>query len=119
MRKTGVFFFFFFQAEDGIRDYKVTGVQTCALPISSSVRPTVLDVGSVVGRTDDAPQHARDAGGEGLGPFPLPSSPFPFSPLWHIRSRHTAPHARPAACAGTARATTPTQTSPRARRPPP
>src|SRR2546426_11645307 len=29
------FFFFFFQAEDGIRDYKVTGVQTCALPILS------------------------------------------------------------------------------------
>src|SRR5256885_17001911 len=28
-----LFFFFFFQAEDGIRDYKVTGVQTCALPI--------------------------------------------------------------------------------------
>src|SRR2546426_283439 len=27
--------FFFFQAEDGIRDYKVTGVQTCALPIST------------------------------------------------------------------------------------
>ena len=26
-------FLFFFQAEDGIRDYKVTGVQTCALPI--------------------------------------------------------------------------------------
>src|SRR5256885_5464398 len=26
---------FFFQAEDGIRDYKVTGVQTCALPIWS------------------------------------------------------------------------------------
>src|SRR2546429_1662517 len=30
---TGVFFFFF-QAEDGIRDVAVTGVQTCALPIS-------------------------------------------------------------------------------------
>src|SRR5437763_12236516 len=28
------FFFFFFQAEDGIRDTSVTGVQTCALPIS-------------------------------------------------------------------------------------
>src|SRR2546429_2776978 len=27
-------FFFFFQAEDGIRDVAVTGVQTCALPIS-------------------------------------------------------------------------------------
>src|SRR5437588_8965745 len=31
-----VFLFFFFQAEDGIRDHCVTGVQTCALPISSS-----------------------------------------------------------------------------------
>src|SRR5207249_8293578 len=28
-------FFFFFQAEDGIRDRNVTGVQTCALPISA------------------------------------------------------------------------------------
>src|SRR5579885_3723685 len=28
-----IFFFFFFQAEDGIRDRNVTGVQTCALPI--------------------------------------------------------------------------------------
>src|SRR5690606_41111043 len=27
-------FFFFFQPEDGIRDFHVTGVQTCALPIS-------------------------------------------------------------------------------------
>src|SRR3989442_2359066 len=32
-------FFFFFQAEDGIRDADVTGVQTCALPISSWTRP--------------------------------------------------------------------------------
>src|SRR5439155_12896113 len=31
------FFFFFFQAEDGIRDGHVTGVQTCALPISEHV----------------------------------------------------------------------------------
>src|SRR2546422_2946631 len=30
--------FFFFQAEDGIRDVAVTGVQTCALPISSITR---------------------------------------------------------------------------------
>src|SRR5256885_13095241 len=39
-----VFVLLFFQAEDGIRDYKVTGVQTCALPIllddsSICVRP--------------------------------------------------------------------------------
>src|SRR5256885_4517699 len=32
-RLWGGLLFFFFQAEDGIRDYKVTGVQTCALPI--------------------------------------------------------------------------------------
>src|SRR2546430_13094585 len=30
-------FFFFFQAEDGIRDLTVTGVQTCALPISGTL----------------------------------------------------------------------------------
>src|SRR5689334_24797276 len=30
-------FFFFFQAEDGIRDGTVTGVQTCALPISADL----------------------------------------------------------------------------------
>src|SRR6266511_2500640 len=30
-----IFFFFFFQAEAGIRDFHVTGVQTCALPIST------------------------------------------------------------------------------------
>src|SRR6266850_2575856 len=32
------FLFFFFQAEDSIRAYKVTGVQTCALPISAATR---------------------------------------------------------------------------------
>src|SRR5437588_3130482 len=37
--------FFFFQAEDGIRDHCVTGVQTCALPISSS-KAVLIDVGS-------------------------------------------------------------------------
>src|SRR5690606_41718652 len=31
-----LFFFFFFQAEDGIRDFHVTGVQTCALPICAN-----------------------------------------------------------------------------------
>src|SRR6266446_3398337 len=43
---------FFFQAEDGIRDYKVTGVQTCALPIS----PFVVQVRAAWGEPgeDDA-----------------------------------------------------------------
>src|SRR4051794_41692714 len=36
---SGLFiFFFFFQAEDGIRDGRVTGVQTCALPILDFLR---------------------------------------------------------------------------------
>src|SRR5688500_20318373 len=41
--------FFFFQAEDGIRDYKVTGVQTCALPIYNAAPDFVLDRGHVFG----------------------------------------------------------------------
>src|SRR5256885_5887719 len=41
------FLFFFFQAEDGIRDYKVTGVQTCALPIYAGV---AAGGGTAVGR---------------------------------------------------------------------
>src|SRR5690606_40606278 len=45
-----LYFFFFFQAEDGIRDFHVTGVQTCALPISilsiSSRSRSALETGS-------------------------------------------------------------------------
>src|SRR5256886_6031554 len=44
--------FFFFQAEDGIRDLTVTGVQTCALPI---FREVVLDVAEL---KDVLPEHA-------------------------------------------------------------
>src|SRR6266568_6717792 len=43
-------FFFFFQAEDGIRDGTVTGVQTCALPISAirrGRRPVKLPMGAI------------------------------------------------------------------------
>src|SRR3712207_6219804 len=36
-------YFFFFQAEDGIRDIGVTGVQTCALPILAGKRPDNLE----------------------------------------------------------------------------
>src|SRR5215213_5996879 len=37
-------YFFFFQAEDGIRDWSVTGVQTCALPISIGTRDGARDL---------------------------------------------------------------------------
>src|SRR5256886_7783165 len=36
--RSNVIFFFFFQAEDGIRDLTVTGVQTCALPIFAAAQ---------------------------------------------------------------------------------
>src|SRR5215204_5902445 len=51
-------FFFFFQAEDGIRDHCVTGVQTCALPISPRLRSEPLGIAHV----DDEP--ALGDGGE-------------------------------------------------------
>src|SRR5260370_7977704 len=43
-----VFFFFFFQAEDGIRDSSVTGVQTCALPISMNEGARIYAPGGVL-----------------------------------------------------------------------
>src|SRR2546422_2678126 len=61
-------FFFFFQAEDGIRDVAVTGVQTCALPISLIAELMLQQVEQLVtGR-----RHATDAErhrphGESLG----------------------------------------------------
>src|SRR5688572_33209137 len=49
----GYFLFFFFQAEDGIRDLTVTGVQTCALPICVAVAAN--------GRTLIGPGHRGQA----------------------------------------------------------
>src|SRR5437868_11746021 len=53
--------FFFFQAEDGIRDRNVTGVQTCALPI--------LDVRGIGALRRVAAEDTRRAGGEIPGAF--------------------------------------------------
>src|SRR5437762_3659765 len=43
---------FFFQAEDGIRDTSVTGVQTCALPISAAEIAKSPAIGTWAHRTD-------------------------------------------------------------------
>src|SRR5688500_19951067 len=51
---------FFFQAEDGIRDYKVTGVQTCALPIWSRITCHLSD-------TDGAQTEAYGPGANRYG----------------------------------------------------
>src|SRR5207245_4379868 len=48
-----IVFFFFFQAEDGIRDATVTGVQTCALPIWRIFLPQTPEVR---GSTADGPR---------------------------------------------------------------
>src|SRR2546429_4331080 len=56
------FVFFFFQAEDGIRDVAVTGVQTCALPISKGI-----------------PRKARTAGEAALTPSTIPLVVFTWS----------------------------------------
>src|SRR5216684_1902773 len=53
--------FFFFQAEDGIRDVAVTGVQTCALPISRRNRYWRADIERVAGG-DEAPAAERPGG---------------------------------------------------------
>src|SRR5688500_19392015 len=70
--------FFFFQAEDGIRDYKVTGVQTCALPIWNELeratddendgRKKMHDDGDIAGGI--ARSEERRVGKEGKNPGP-------------------------------------------------
>src|SRR2546430_1577014 len=69
--------FFFFQAEDGIRDLTVTGVQTCALPISvHRVHAVAVRDGEVV----------AEAGDPGL-PASLRSSAKPIQALLVARAR--------------------------------
>src|SRR5207244_7223504 len=58
-------FFFFFQAEDGIRDDLVTGVQTCALPISIDRRARGVDLARER-ITGGAEAGAREALGRGV-----------------------------------------------------
>src|SRR6267143_6071009 len=63
-----IFFFFFFQAEDGIRDGTVTGVQTCALPISAGSAAACLHAGparragAATAASDRASHHRRAVG---------------------------------------------------------
>src|SRR2546429_9860660 len=61
--------FFFFQAEDGIRDVAVTGVQTCALPICDE-----LPIGQPLDTHVAVIEAARRAW-EALGPRRAPSTP--------------------------------------------
>src|SRR3989454_12726391 len=68
-------FFFFFQAEDGIRDYKVTGVQTCALPIFTGEREaaprTTSKTAPLPGETPSTGNDVASVSTEGVE-FPFP-----------------------------------------------
>src|SRR6266498_2518545 len=91
------FFFFFFQAEDGIRDADVTGVQTCALPISRgllgladapAVGSLAAERGAVQGRAPRLPVRHR--------PRALrPRAPGAFGSGRHGCPFVTAPQSRP------------------------
>src|SRR5256885_6286513 len=68
-----LFFFFFFQAEDGIRDYKVTGVQTCALPIFGQAALELL-------ASNDLPASASQSAG-------ITGGSHPTQPKFRIENR--------------------------------
>src|SRR2546426_6969693 len=76
---------FFFQAEDGIRDYKVTGVQTCALPILIVLAVAFLSIQGVGLRGRQAWHYLRaglDAAlSAWLGVFPLVGRDVTWSEL--------------------------------------
>src|SRR5438046_10403820 len=57
---------FFFQAEDGIRDWSVTGVQTCALPIFQSQHVFIYIRGEYTTEYDVLTAALEDARGAGL-----------------------------------------------------
>src|SRR3989454_10505608 len=73
--------YFFFQAEDGIRDYKVTGVQTCALPIYAAI------IFAPAGPLVPAALRAVEKGGTvvcaGIHMSDIPA--FPYDILWGER----------------------------------
>src|SRR2546430_13757106 len=74
---TVVLFFFFFQAEDGIRDLTVTGVQTCALPICGrrgylaphcDGPPSVFETSAAGTGRDAIPDRVRESRPPHVGP---------------------------------------------------
>src|SRR2546429_8695521 len=86
------YFLFFFQAEDGIRDVAVTGVQTCALPICQPHQrerggpahgghgvapPGVLDQRTHASTENHLPYGSRRQPGRGCWSSPAGSTPVP------------------------------------------
>src|SRR2546430_7940654 len=80
---TPSFIFFFFQAEDGIRDLTVTGVQTCALPISG--RPGSRTSGATPPVARDSP--CGCVGGPPASAVETPSVGGGSIPVWRSSPR--------------------------------
>src|SRR5687768_17942141 len=89
-----VLFFFFFQAEDGIRDVAVTGVQTCALPISWRRRRGSFAHGSKCprqrpsGRICAAGSHRRRCAACSCSSRRISGGPFTRSESTRLNSSH-------------------------------
>src|SRR5947208_15239866 len=97
--------FFFFQAEDGIRDDLVTGVQTCALPISgacacpeAAAACGVPAAGACAAAACGAPAAAVCAAPAGFCAWPSSFAPAPSAPFSSFGGS-----LRPAACAAVCR----------------
>src|SRR5256885_9168417 len=82
-------FFFFFQAEDGIRDYKVTGVQTCALPIWVHLRRGRLGDGADRRQVGPQLDERRDEHVE-LGPHRFGGVGRDLDTLWRDAEQQAA-----------------------------
>src|SRR5262249_58626282 len=92
LRYLSLLFFFFFQAEDGIRDWSVTGVQTCALPISlpSSPRSARRGAKARIQGTRPAGPHLAD-----LALLPVvPAGSDQRRPAEQLSRRHAADRLR-------------------------
>src|SRR5438876_2014267 len=77
------FLFFFFQAEDGIRDGRVTGVQTCALPISRHFFPVSQIPKSRPIRRPPQPRRNDECIGEKASEGTVHNSKRLVASLWH------------------------------------
>src|SRR5215216_6892922 len=89
------FFFFFFQAEDGIRDDLVTGVQTCALPISPRRRAGTWHRSARCSRSFSPPRRSRRSAtcsrsSRALRTATTPAPPSAFSAVHHFQHAPTA-----------------------------